>query len=100
MVAAINTAMQLKNFLEELGYPQGQLQAYEDNTGCIDWIVNQRASSRMKHIELKYHVIRELHNKSICRFNHIETKLQKADFATKQMDYAQLNPQMDMLYNV
>ena len=100
MVAAVNTAMQLKHFLEELGYPQGQLQAYEDNTGCIDWIVNQRASSRMKHIELKYHVIRELQDKLLCKFNHIETRLQKADFATKQMDYANHNPQMKMLYNI
>ena len=99
MVEAVNAAMQLKHFLEEIGFPQGALQCHEDNTGCIDWIVNQRASSRMKHIEVKYHVLRELHEKMLCKFSHIDTKRQRADFATKQMDYATLNPQMNMLYN-
>ena len=99
MVEAVNAAMQLKHLLEELGFPQGSLQCHEDNTGCIDWIVNQRASSRMKHVEIKYHVLRELHEKSLCEFHHIDTKSQRADFATKQMDYAAFNPQMHMLFN-
>ena len=99
MVEAVNAAMQLKHLLEELGFPQGSLQCHEDNTGCIDWIVNQRASSRMKHVEIKYHVLRELHEKSLCEFHHIDTKSQRADFATKQMDYAVFNPQMHMLFN-
>lgn len=83
MVEAVNSAMQLKHFLEEIGFPQGTLQCYEDNTGCIDWVVNQRASSRMKHIEVKYHVLRELREKSLCKFEHIETKLQKSRFCYK-----------------
>jgi len=53
----------------------------------------------MKHIEVKYHVLRELREKSLCKFEHIETKLQRADFATKQMDHSTFNPQMNMLYN-
>ena len=99
MVSATNTAMQLKHFLEEIGFPQDQLQCFEDNTGCIDWIVNQRSSSRMKHVELKYHVVRELNDRFLCRFNHIDTKFQRADFTTKQMDYANFSPQMNMLFN-
>ena len=98
-IEAVNEAMQLKHFLEEIGFPQGALQCHEDNTGCIDWIVNQRANYRMKHIEVKYHVLRELHEKMSCQFSHIDTKRQRADFATKQMDYSPFYPQMKMLYN-
>lgn len=99
LVEATNVAMQLKNFLEEIGFNQGQFNCYEDNTGCIDWIVNQRANTRMKHVDLKNHVIRDNVESKKCKVLHIETKLQRADFATKQMDYSALNPQMNMLFN-
>ena len=88
MVDGTNTVMQLKHFLEEIGFPQGSVKAYEDNTGTIDWIVNQRASSRMKHVEVKYHVLRERGEKKLCEYVHIESKLQRADILTKQMDFS------------
>jgi hypothetical protein len=100
MTEAVKTGLYLKNFLEEMGFSQGKLKCYEDNSGCIDWVVRQKSSSRMKHIETKYYLLRDLYDKHICELIHVETLNQKADFTTKQMDYSIFYTQMRLLYNI
>jgi hypothetical protein len=100
MTEAVKTGLYIKNLLEEIGFPQGKLKCYEDNSGCIDWVVRQKSSSRMKHIETKYYLLRDLYDKHICELIHVETLNQKADFATKQMDYSIFCTQMRLLYNI
>ena len=100
MTDAVNTAMSIRNFLSEIGFNQGVTQCYEDNTGTIDWVKKQRSNTRMKHIEVKYHVLRQQSDKKNIELVHIDTKLQRADSFTKQMDFAVHNPQMGLLYSL
>ena len=100
MHAAVQQAYSIRELLGELGFPQDSLKCYEDNTGCIDWIVNQRASSRMKAIEVKYYWLRDTKDNQECEYIHVDTKLQKADMFTKQMDYTIFNDQVVLLYNL
>ena len=97
MHAAVQQAYSIKQFLGELGFPQPVLKCYEDNTGCIDWIVNQKASSRMKAIEVKYYWLRDLKDDKECEFIHVDTKLQTADIFTKQMDFKDFYEQLTLL---
>ena len=94
LMDAVNNALQIKHILQELGYPQGTIQCYEDNSGLLDWIQNGRTTTRMKHIELKYIILKDHHTNKTFQFNKIQTELQRADLLTKQMDYAIFSKQI------
>ena len=100
MYSAVQQAYNLKHLLGELGFVQPILPCFEDNTGTIDWIVNQRASSRMKAIEVKYYWLRDTKDDGSCDYIHIQTKFQKADVFTKPMDFTEYIEQVKMLYNI
>ncbi len=100
MTEAVETGLNIKNFLEEMGFSQGKLKCYEDNSGYIDQVVRHKSSSRMKHIEIKYYLLRDLYDKHICELIHVETLNQKTDLTTKQMDYSIFYTLMRLLYNI
>jgi hypothetical protein len=60
MFDATQLGYQLKELLGELDLVQTRIQSFEDNTGCVDWIVNQRSSSRMRGIAVKQIWLRDM----------------------------------------
>lgn len=57
---------------------------YEDNRGCIG-IAKNSDSKRSKHIDVKYHFIRDYISKGIIKVEEIPTDLQVADMFTKAL---------------
>jgi hypothetical protein len=58
---------------------------YIDNLGCIQNIQNPRHHERTKHIDIRYHFVRELvENKSI-EIQHISSEENTADILTKAL---------------
>ena len=100
MYDAVNQALWFKEFLGEIGFVQNTITCHEDNSGLLDWINNQKNSSRMKSIELKYYKLREYKEFNICNFIHVSTALQKADIFTKQLDFATFYQQICLLFNI
>ena len=99
MFEATRYGFQLKELLKELSMPQQQIKCYEDNSGCVDWIVTQRHSSTMRAIETKYYRLQQESDSGIFEIVKIPTTQQKADIMTKQMDYSVFLPLFIMLYN-
>lgn len=74
----------LRQMLTELGKtPHLPITIFEDNEGTISLGENATLSRRSKHIDIRYHAIREQIEKKYIRVIHRETKNQYADIMTK-----------------
>jgi hypothetical protein len=82
-VSAANEALWLKQLLRDLGFHQGVIQIYEDNQACIALTKNPEDHKRTKHVQVKYHVIRDYVGKKLVEFIYCSTKSQIADMFTK-----------------
>ena len=56
---------------------------YEDNQGAIAIAKNEGYQSRAKHIDIRYHFIRDQVKTKVIQLHYIKTELQLADFLTK-----------------
>ena len=64
-VSASNECIWMKQLLDDLGFPQETIEIYEDNQACIALTKNPEDHKRTKHIQVKYHVVREYVKKSL-----------------------------------
>lgn len=58
---------------------------YEDNQSCLKMLKAEKLSSRTKHIDIKYHYIRELANNGEAEFKYCPTEKMIADILTKPL---------------
>ena len=61
------------------------LMLQEDNQACIAISKNPEKHSRTKHIEVKYHFIRDLVEAKLIKFQYCPTSHQTADLLTKPL---------------
>ena len=59
---------------------------YYDNSSAIDISKNPVQHSKTKHIEIRYHFIRDLVERKVVTLEYISTKRQNADIFTKPLD--------------
>lgn len=60
---------------------------YEDNQSCIKIINSSKFSARTKHIDVKFHHIKNLQNDGIIDLKYCPSKQQFADFLTKPLSF-------------
>lgn len=58
---------------------------FEDNQGCIKLACNTRINPKTKHIDVKYHHLRDLIENEIIKFEYCESKQMIADILTKPL---------------
>ncbi len=75
--------MSLKQVMEDLGLKRETVTIYEDNVGAINIAENNMASKRTKHIDVRYHHLRELIENEDIEVKHIRSEEQIADMMTK-----------------
>ena len=76
----------MKNVLTDYGISQDTMVVYCDNSSAIDISKNPVQHSKTKHIEIKYHFIRDLvERKTVC-LEYILTERQNANIFTKPLD--------------
>ena len=82
------TVAWLRRLLDQLGFVQRKPTVlYEDNTGCIVLAGDEVISQRSKHIDIKYHYIRqEVRNGNIC-MEYLQTTDMNADGLTKNLSF-------------
>lgn len=76
----------MKKFLGDYGITQDTMVAYCDNSSAIDISKNPVQHSKTKHIEIRYHFIRDLVERKIVTLEYIPTECQNADIFTKHLD--------------
>ena len=76
----------MKKLLSDYGIPQDTMVVYCDNSNAIDISKNPVQHSKIKHIEIRYHFIRDLVERKIVTLENIPTERQNADIFTKLLD--------------
>ena len=76
----------MKKVLTDYGISQDTMVVYYDNSNVIDISKNLVQHSKTKHIEIRYHFIRDLIEREIVCLEYIPTERQNADIFTKPLD--------------
>ena len=102
---AVREGMWLYYTLREVLAPLGielplPITIYEDNQGCIALSKNPVNHSRNKHIDVKYHYIREKVEDGHFILLYIATAKQLADFLTKPLGRVAFVRNRDKVMNV
>ena len=71
-----------------------------DNEGAINLAANPLSSARTKHIDVRFHFIRELVRTGTIAVEHIPTKEQRADILTKALVGAIFREHRNFLLNL
>jgi hypothetical protein len=84
--SATHDLVWLNQLLTELGFQNHQsITLYCDNLPAIKLIKNPVAHQRTRHIDIKYHYVREKYKHKIIDVQHIPTAEQIADIFTKPL---------------
>lgn len=83
--SAAQTAIHLKRLLCDIGRPQGRVYIYEDNMGALHFAANHVNSSRAKHVDVRFHFLREQVMRGEIILEYIHTDEQIADVLTKAL---------------
>ena len=87
LIAAHTVAKEImwaRNFLSELNFTQIQpTTLFEDNKSCITIIMKDGNGNRSKHIDLRYHMLRELVANGVISVSHLPGSEMTSDLLTK-----------------
>lgn len=77
--------LHLRLLLEELGVPQPTTTVYQDNQACITMAQQDSATRRSKHIDIRYHFVRDVIAEEKMRLQYLPTNRMIADTLTKAL---------------
>ena len=94
-------AVGLYRLLVELSYTHSApILVYEDNSSAIRASVNPVEHSKLKHIETKFHCIRDFVSQNLIEIVKVDTKLNRADAFTKPLGPSDFHTHTDQYINV
>ncbi|KAM2033899.1 hypothetical protein ACFX1T_015715 [Malus domestica] len=80
----------LKRFLQELGLKQSDYGIYCDSQSALDLSKNTTYHSRTKHIDIRYHWIRDVIENKLLQLKKIHTDNNSSDILTKVVTKSKL----------
>ena len=91
LAAAAQEAVWLRNVMKGLSEKMPPTVIHEDNQSAIAIAKNPQFHSRTKHMDIKYHFVRELVDKGTIQLSYCETGNMLADVLTKGLPAPQHN---------
>ena len=73
-------------WLSELGFSQDHSEMCEDSLSSMQIVKNSQSYNRSKHIDVRYHFIRDHYNCGTITLEYIKSEDLFADFLTKGVD--------------
>jgi hypothetical protein len=96
--AAVQEAIYLRQLFYDLGLEQREATTiFQDNQGCIALSNNPIYHKRTKHIDVRYHYIRERVESGDVALVHVPSERQLADLMTKPLPRLRLAMLRDMV---
>lgn len=90
--SAASEAIWLRQLMLDLGYPQVKpTLIFEDNNGSISLALNPEHHNRTKHIDVRYHYIRQLIENHQVELAWCDTNAMIADILTKPLGTAKFH---------
>ncbi|CAM9792837.1 unnamed protein product [Chrysoparadoxa australica] len=77
----------LQQIGEDIGLKLQRTPIYEDNTGAIALAENWSSGARIKHVDVRYHHVREMVENKMVEVRYIRSEEQPADVLTKNSGY-------------
>jgi hypothetical protein len=87
----VKEALWIKQLLEEIGINVGPIKIKVDSQGALDLARNARFSQKTKHIDIKYHFIRDHIQTGDVILEYLRTDDMTADILTKALPKASFN---------
>ncbi|KAE9089359.1 hypothetical protein PF010_g19021 [Phytophthora fragariae] len=88
----------MRRLLKDIGADQvGATVIYEDNQGAMALAKNVGYQARTKHIDIRYHFIREKVVSNEEELEYVDTKNQLADLRMVKSDWRIVLDQMDLI---
>ena len=94
---AVKEAIWLHGLLKELGVGQKQLEVYSDSQSAIHLAKNQVFHARTKHIDVRYHFVREILEEEEIVIRKVPTSENPADMLTKVVTRAKFEHCLDLV---
>ena len=83
---AVQDIVWMRQLLKDLGLERGRpTSVYIDNSSARQLAMNPVHHQRSKHIDIKYHWIRDMVSSETIKMIHVPTTDQRADFLTKTL---------------
>ncbi len=76
----------MKELLDQLGVPQREVTMCGDNLSSMQIVKNTISHKRSKHIDVRFHFIRDHYHKRNISLQYIKSEDLCADFLTKGVD--------------
>ena len=97
LTSAAQEAIWMKEFYKDLGEEQKTITIYEDNRSAISLTENPVQHQRTKHIDIKFHYIREAIKNQHVNVQYCHTDQMTADVLTKGLPKGKFEKFRDML---
>jgi hypothetical protein len=86
LAESAKSGLYFSNLLKELELPCGYINLCGDNISSLTLSAHKAIHQKTKHIDVKYHFIRDLVSKKMIKLNYVNTKFNIADILTKCLD--------------
>lgn len=86
MFEGMKEGLFIRNLLKELGFKIGYINLCGDNMSSLTLSSHSTLHQRTKHIDIKYHRLRQLIESKKVKPNYINTRENIADILTKALD--------------
>ena len=97
LTEAVNEALWLKGFLDQLDFKQEQVVVHCDSQSAIHLSKNTVFHERTKHIDVKLYFLRDIVAKGMVKVNKIATEINPADIMTKVIPVGKFNNALNLL---
>ncbi|CAA7022682.1 unnamed protein product [Microthlaspi erraticum] len=97
LTEAVKEAIWLKGLLKDFGYEQKSVEIFCDAQSAIDLSKNNVHHERTKHVDVKYHKIREVIADGIVEVLKISTLCNPADIFTKILPVSKFQAALNLL---
>ena len=94
---AVKETIWLKGLLEDLGVVQSRINLFCDSQSAIHLAKNQVYHSRTKHIDVRYHFVREIFEEGKILLQKIATTENPADMMTKVVTVIKFNHCLNLI---
>ena len=93
----VKEAIWLHGLLKDLGFGQKQLELYSESQSAIHLAKNQVFHARTKHIDVRYHFVREIFEEEEIILQKIHTTENPADMLTKMVTRVKFEHCLDLI---